>query len=236
MQNDERISVIIPAYNESDSIWELVHYLEDAGSERIEEILVVDGGSTDGTAEVAKEAGARVIHSPRKGRAAQMNSGAAVAKGGILYFLHADTRPPRQFDRLILSELEKGTAAGCFRLRFDDPHPLLRWYSVFTRLKTVLVRFGDQSLFVRKKLFLNIGGFREELLVMEDQEVIRRIKKEGRFSVLKESVITSARTYRENGYVWLQLLFTAIWAGYYLGIPQDRLVQFYRKMIQAGKT
>lgn len=232
MKKLEKITVVIPVWNESDGISELISHLKEAESGYLEEIVVSDGGSTDGTAEAARSAGARVIHSPRKGRAAQMNAGAAAAMGDILYFLHADTLPPDGFDSIILSELRGDTAAGCFRLRFDETRPALQFYSHFTRLHSRFLRFGDQSLFLRRKLFQKIGGFREELIVMEDQEIFHRIRNEGNIVVASEEVITSARKYRENGYLRLQLLFTLIWAGYYLGIPQDKLASFYKRRIR----
>lgn len=232
MQNDERISVILPVWNESEEIAEKIAFLKGNGSGLIKEILVSDAGSTDSTADIAMKAGAKVIHSPKKGRAAQMNAGAAEARGEILYFLHADTVPPMRFCEQILSEVGKGAVAGCFRLRFDDPHPALTFFGTCTRFRSTLIRFGDQSLFVKRNLFQEIGGFREDLIVMEDQEIVRRIKKRGRFSVIADEVITSARKYRENGYLRLQLLFSIIWAGYYFGIPQEKLVSFYRKRIR----
>lgn len=232
MKKSEPITVVIPVWNEKEGIEGLISHLKEAETGHVAEILVSDGGSTDGTAEVARSAGARVILSPRKGRAAQMNAGAEAARGEILYFLHADTLPPNGFDTIILSELRRDVAAGCFRLQFDETHPALQFYSHFTRLHSRFLRFGDQSLFLRRKLFQKIGGFREELIVMEDQEIFHRIKNEGIIVVASEKVITSARKYRENGYLRLQLLFTLIWAGYYLGIPQDKLVSFYRSRIR----
>jgi len=193
---------------------------------------VVDGGSTDQTKEVAERAEAVVIESKKKGRAAQMNAGAARASAEILYFLHADTIPPPKFDLHILKSISNGYGAGCFYLTFDDSHPGLRFYSWFTKFKSTFLRFGDQSLFVAKPDFENVNGFDESLIVMEDQQIVRKLKRETEFNVINKSVITSARKYRENGVYRLQAVFFIIWAGYYLGINQETLTDIYRKYIK----
>lgn len=226
-----KISVIIPVLNEEEAIDRLLNELKQRSSEGSCEILVVDGGSTDRTQELAQDAGATVIESEKKGRAAQMNLGAKHASADILYFLHADTIPPADFDSYILKSLSKGFGAGCFYLQFDDSHPALRFYAWFTRFKSTLIRFGDQSLFVTKLVFESIGGFDESLIVMEDQKIVRKIKRESPFKVIKSPVITSARKYRENGVYRLQGVFFLIWAGYYLGLDQQSLTDIYRKYI-----
>ncbi|MDZ7658769.1 glycosyltransferase [Fodinibius sp.] len=141
------ISVIIPTFNEADSITETIEKVQEHSKGYILEILVVDGGSTDATINRAKQAGAEIFESPDKGRAAQMNFGAKQAQGEILYFLHADTHPPKDFDSAIMSAVNQERQAGCFQLAFDYDHFLLRFYSWFTRFDIDLFRFGDQSLF-----------------------------------------------------------------------------------------
>jgi glycosyltransferase involved in cell wall biosynthesis len=153
------ISVIIPALNEKDTIGNVIRFLRDHQEGFVHEIIVADGGSTDGTVSEAEKAGAdRIVQSP-KGRARQMNAGAKVASGDLLWFLHADTFPPPRFDAMIVRAARRGADFGCFTLRFDDPHPLLRFYAGFTRFRTMLMRFGDQSLFVKTSLFKKAGGF-----------------------------------------------------------------------------
>jgi rSAM/selenodomain-associated transferase 2 len=229
------ISISIHTYNETSGIQELIRYLSTAAKGPVAEIIVADGGSTDGTTELARAAGARVIQSPEKGRAAQMNAGAAVATGEILYFLHADTFPPVDFKEAILSSCAAGDSAGCFRLRFDEEHWFLNVNAWFTRFDIDSIRFGDQSLFIRKSDFERIGGFRKDHVVMEDQEIVRRIKKMTRFRVLKTAVVTSAQKYRENGIFRLQFIFSTIWLLYYLGLPQHKLVSLYNRLIKKSK-
>lgn len=225
-----QLSIIIPTVNEADHIGHRLREIIALQAGFVKEVLVVDGGSTDQTVEKAQSAGARVILSAR-GRAAQMNRGAREATGDILYFLHSDTRPPEAFDREIVNAVRRGWEFGCFRLKFDWNHPLLRFYSYFTRFRTILVRFGDQSLFVRKKSFFKAGGFDENLVVMEDQKIYRDLYDIGNFYLSERSVLTSARSYRKVGPAKLQVIFSVIWIGYYLGVSQQVLSDLYNNLI-----
>ncbi len=228
-----RISVIIPVLNEEEHIERVIRKVRERSSYGAEpEIIVADGGSRDQTAEIAERAGARVVYCSRTGRAVQMNIGASAARGDLLYFLHADTIPPHGYTHEIIHAINKGAQSGCFQLRFDGEHPLLRFYSWCTRFNTTLVRFGDQSLFVEAKLFQNIGGFDEHLTVMEDQEIVRRLKNSGSFMLIGKQVKTSARKYKKNGVIRLQLLFTIILVLYYFGVQQDTLIHLYRSLIR----
>ncbi len=229
------ISIVIPTYNEAEGIQRLVHYLLSSSNGSVTEVIVSDGGSTDSTPILAEAAGARVIHSSEKGRAVQMNAGAAAAKGDILYFLHADTFPPSDFQNSIMNSCQYGAGAGCFRLRFDENHWFLKLNAWFTKFDLDHFRFGDQSLFVLNTVFKRIGGFRKDHIVMEDQEIIYRIKKVTRFKVLPTVVTTSAQKYKENGFYRLQFIFTIIWLLYYLKVPQQKLVSIYNRLIRKSK-
>jgi len=229
------ISVIIPTYNEADRIAQTISKIHASNSTHEIEIIVVDGGSTDDTLALAKECRAIAVKSERKGRAAQMNKGASLATGEILYFLHADSIPPQNFTTQILAARENGVVSGCFRLAFDYDHWFLNANSWFTRFDINALRFGDQSLFVLKDIFQNSGGFREDLLMMEDQEIIHRIKKQGRFKVMNSSVVTSARKYSDNGVYRMQGIFYRIWILYYLGFSQDYLLRLHTRLIRKHK-
>lgn len=228
------ISIIIPVFNEASVIAENISRIRKATISEEVEIIVVDGGSHDETIARAQKAGATAVTSG-KGRARQMNFGASVAKGEILYFLHADSIPPVGFDESILNAYQKGAKSGCFRLAFDLDHWFLKANSWFTRFDVNAVRFGDQSLFVERSVFIKSGRFREDLIVMEDQEIIHRLKKYGKFKVLDAYVITSARKYVDNGIFKMQGIFFRIWAMYYLGYSQEKIVQVYKKLIQKHK-
>ncbi|KAA3436929.1 TIGR04283 family arsenosugar biosynthesis glycosyltransferase [Rufibacter hautae] len=229
------LSVIVPTYNEADQVGQTIQQIRAAAGKHEPQILVVDGGSTDDTVRLAEAHGAVVITSARKGRGAQMNIGATVAKGEILYFLHADSIPPRQFIDLILGAYRQGAKSGCFRLAFDHPHWFLKANAWFTRFNVNGLRFGDQSLFVARDIFARSGGFREDLTVMEDQEIIHRLKKLGKFQVLPHVVVTSARKYVDNGVFRMQGIFYLIWSLYYLGFSQPHLVAVYKKLIRKHK-
>ncbi len=230
------VSIIIPAYNEAPGIEALLAYLRQATADEPNlEIMVVDGGSTDGTRALARRAGATVVRSARKGRAAQLNYGARQASGDILYFLHADSYPPPGFVADLRRARRQGCGSGCYRLAFDHGHWFLRFSAWCTRLPLLLVRFGDQSLFVQRDVFARIGGFREDLLVMEDQEIVRRLQAHGPFRVLPRAVTTSARKYLDNGVFRLQAAFTLIAGLYWLGVSQPRLVWLYRRLIRQDK-
>ena len=235
MNKPPLISIIIPTYNEADQIAETIRKTLAASSGNPVEIIVVDGGSTDGTLEIASKCGAVTLMSKRKGRAAQMNAGASMAKGEILYFLHADSVPPNGFITHILDALHGGAVSGCFRLAFDHNHWFLRANSWFTRFNVNGVRFGDQSLFVTKAVFQKTGGFREDLLMMEDQEIIHRIRKHGRFRVMDDVIVTSARKYLDNGVYRMQGIFYTIWTLYYLGYSQEWLLKLHRNLIRKNK-
>ena len=230
-------SLIIPTYNEAASIGRLLAYVRahtPAGA--ASEVLVVDGGSTDATAEVARQAGATVLASPRKGRAAQLNYGASRARGTVLYFLHADSYPPPGFWADIEQAVAQGYGSGCYRLAFDHGHWLLRFSAWCTRWPFTFLRFGDQSLFVRRELFERLGGYREDLLVMEDQELVQRLRASAPFRLLPRAVVTSARKYLANGVLRLQGVFTLIVLLYWAGVPQAQLVRVYRRLIRQGKV
>jgi rSAM/selenodomain-associated transferase 2 len=229
------ISVILPVYNEEGVIGTTVKYLKSITADCAVEIIVVDGGSTDHSAEEARREGATVIQSEHKGRAAQMNTGARASRGTILYFLHADSRPPRTMYDDILHAVSQGFPAGCYRLRFDVDHWFLKANTWFTRFDINAFRYGDQSLFVKRKLFDEIGGFCEHLIVMEDNEIIKRLRKHARFVILPRDVVTSARKYVDNGIFRMQGTFYLIYLLYHLGCPQQSLLRLYRRIVRQGK-
>jgi rSAM/selenodomain-associated transferase 2 len=223
-----RISAVIPALNEGEAIAGSVVRLAD----EVEEVIVVDGGSADETVAQARAAGALVIVAEGSTRAVALNAGAAVATGEIVYFVHADTLPPRGFAADIRSAVARGAGAGCFRMRFDSHHWLLRLSGWCTRFDVGLIRFGDQSLFVRRELHQGIGGFDERLAVMEDHEIVRRLRRRAPFAIVPRPVTASARCYRQRGVYRLQLVvYPLVVALYHAGVGQPRLMRIYRRLL-----
>lgn len=230
------ISIIIPTYNEEESIAETIREIKRRDSRNlVSEIIISDGQSTDETVSVASDTGVTVVVSPNKGRSAQMNYGASLAKEEILYFLHADSIPPENYSAFISDAFQANYISGCFRLDFDYDHWFLKANCWFTRFDVNAIRFGDQSLFVTKSVFEKSGGYDENLLMMEDQEIIHRIKKQGKFTVMPAAVTTSARKYLDNGIYRMQAIFFRIWLLYYLGYSQEYLLKMHKKLIHKTK-
>ena len=231
------ISIVIPVLNEAANINRLLaHLIENETGENISEIIVVDGNSRDNTTELVKEfsknstIAIRLIQSER-GRAKQMNAGANHSKSTILYFLHADSYPPKGFDTLIISEIEKQQLAGCFKMRFDSNHWWLAIVGWATRFNWKICRGGDQSLFITKALFNEIGGFDQRYTIYEDQILTNQLYKRKQFVVIQHWIVTSARLYEKKG-VWnLQYHFLMIYLKKWLGASAEEIYTYYKKHI-----
>lgn len=225
------LSIIIPTLNEAATIELLIDHLRSsAATTESLEIIVVDGGSSDDTFAFAKAKNVTVLSSP-KGRAKQMNAGAAIASHDILYFLHADSFPPANFDQLIYQEIGQWNLAGCFRMRFDSNHWWLRLASWLTQFSWRACRGGDQSQFITKTLFEELGGFDEKFIVYEDNDLINKLYKIDEFVVINKRLTTSARRYRENGTWKLQYHFWAIYVRKWLGASASELHDYYQRKI-----
>jgi len=244
-----KISIIIPILNEAETIEKLFnHLIENSSKQNIAEITVVDGGSTDASKDIIskfdlyREANTEtssglmnqtkiILVNSSKGRAKQMNIGSKVATGSILYFLHADSFPPKDFDLHIVNEVENGHLAGCFRLQFDHSHWWLRLASWLTQFHWRACRGGDQSQFITKALFDDIGGFDESYTIYEDNILINELYKRKQFKVINKKLRTSARRYEKHGIWKLQYHFWAIYVKKWLGASAEDLYNYYKKYI-----
>ncbi|MBD2526551.1 TIGR04283 family arsenosugar biosynthesis glycosyltransferase [Nostoc sp. FACHB-133] len=222
-----RISIIIPTLNEAGNIKEAI--VTTQPNTNIE-VIIVDGGSKDNTIEIAQSLNVKVISSS-PGRAVQMNAGVVAASGNILLFLHADTRLPTGFDDMIRTALQQpGTVAGAFKLRIDAPLLSLRWveWGVNMRSHFCQMPYGDQAIFLTKKVFQQIGGF-AELPIMEDFELIRCLKSIGRIVIIPTPVVTSARRWLQKGVFKTTLLNQIVIIAYLLGVSPERIRCWYRR-------
>ncbi len=225
------ISIIIPTYNEEQNIETLVHHLQKYTYGKVAEIIVSDGGSTDATVVLAKAAGAKAVISPAKGRARQMNFGASMASGDIFYFIHADTFPPQTFVSDILEAVEKGYELGRYTTKFISNKPILRINEWFTHFDFFICMGGDQTLFVKRNLFESLGGFNNEMKLMEEYEFCGRARKWGRYKIMKGAALVSARKYVKNSWLQVQKANYKIVQLHKKGATQQTIVETYKRML-----
>ena len=231
-----KISIIIPILNESKTIVSLLQYLiKNSSSTNISEIIVVDGGSKDESFKLVSDFNLLndkvILISSDRGRATQMNLGNQKATGTILYFLHADSFPPNGFDQLIINEVKKGNLAGCFKMKFNHHHWWLRLASWLTKFKWRACRGGDQSQYITKELFKEIGGFNEHYMIYEDNLLINELYKRNLFKVIQKSIVTSARLYERKGIWALQYHFLTIYLKRWMGASAEDIYNYYKKHI-----
>jgi rSAM/selenodomain-associated transferase 2 len=221
-----RLCVVVPMLNEGSAIRETLNALRRGAPNA--EIVVVDGGSVDQSVDMAGKLADRVIAASR-GRARQMNAGAALGSGEILAFVHADTRVPSSFEKDILDAVgESGVVGGRFDIELDDPSFAYRLIGDLISLRSRITKTatGDQAIFVRRSVFEALGGF-PDLDLCEDLDFSRRLKRTGQVACLHSRVTTSARRWRRDGLARTVLRMWAIRALYLLGVPPSRLKRIY---------
>ena len=222
------IDIIIPVLNEAAIIKPTLEKLRDSRGEI--EIIVVDGGSKDNTVTIAKEVDVKVI-TASGGRSAQMNAGANAARGDILLFLHADTQLPSNFVDLITQTLNQpGVIAGAFELAIEGNGRSLRAVEKLVKVRShwFSLPYGDQAIFMTEQIFTEVGGF-PNIPIMEDFELIQRLKRRGKIAIAPAAVVTSGRRWQKLGVWQTTIINQLIIAGYYLGISPTKLSKFYRR-------
>jgi rSAM/selenodomain-associated transferase 2 len=220
----QRLSVVVPALNEAAGIGAALEALAPLRA-RGHEVIVVDGGSSDGTARLAHGLCDRLLTAAR-GRAVQMNAGALAARGEAFLFLHADTRLPPNADEAILSSL-KTHRWGRFDVSIEGRHPLLKLVAWAMNLRSRLtgIATGDQAIFVRREAF---GGF-PEIALMEDVAFCKAMKRRGAPACLRGRVLTSARRWESRGVLRTIVLMWRLRLLYFLGAPPERLARIYHR-------
>lgn len=224
--NQGLISIIIPTLNEEGNIKAVINSIQ---SHNIE-IILVDGGSEDQTLLIAKSLDIKVVVSS-PGRANQMNTGAMVASGEIVLFLHADTRLPTGFDDMVRRTLAKpGIVAGAFTLQIDAPDWGLRLVEFGVKWRSHLwqMPYGDQAIFLTKDVFQKVGNF-PQIPIMEDFELMRKLKSLGKIYLLPTPVITSPRRWLKKGILQTTILNQIIVIAYLLGLSPNRICNWYRQ-------
>lgn len=219
-----KVSIIIPTYNEVGCLDRTLKAVTALAGDF--EILVVDGGSCDGTVEIAKKMNIAIYQAP-KGRASQMNFGGELAQGDVLLFLHADTILPENAYCLITQALlTEHVVGGCFQLSFDSDLRGLRLSASFTRFTFALFHYGDSAYFVRSDVFRKVGGY-NPYPIMEDIDLWLRLRRCGTMIVLKSVVTTSSRRFLRNGVFKQQSLGTVLVLLFLCGVSPNRLKKFY---------
>ena len=222
-----RLSIIVPVLNEEAGIVATLQALSSLRA-RGAEVIVVDGGSHDCTAEVARPHCERLLAAPR-GRAAQMNAGAGAAQGEVLLFLHADTGLPADADRLVRDGLAaSGRAWGRFDVRIVGRHPLFPLIGAAMNLRSRLtgIATGDQAIFVDRTAFAAIGGF-PDIALMEDIVLSRRLKRLGRPLCVAAPALTSGRRWEKHGVVRTILTMWRLRLAFFLGAAPAKLAASY---------
>lgn len=226
------IHLIVPTLNEADNLRQLLPFLsnelEDKGK-----IIVTDAGSTDATRAVTEANGCIFFESPRPGRGPQMNAAvAAYPDADIYYFVHADTRPPKGFYQDVVQGVAAGDPVGCYRFRFDMFHPLLAINAYCTRFNALSCRGGDQSLYVTRQAFEELGGFNADMRIMEDYDFIERTQARFPFRIIPRNIEVSARKYRANNWFRVQMANLRVFRMYKNGAPQQVMIDTYRRMLK----
>ncbi len=222
------VSVVIPALNEAAELQETLRRLRQAP--KFTEIIVSDGGSTDATEAIARQAGARFLTGPR-GRGGQLRRGAQLATGDVLLFLHADTWLPENAVAAIAAALANpAVVGGAFRKAFRDPHWLMAGSELRCRLRMRCLQFAyaDQAIFVRREILERIGGV-PDVPLMEEHLLCRALRREGRLALADATVTTSARRFRERGVLRTYWRMFAVNLRWQLGASPEELARVYAR-------
>lgn len=226
------ISVIIPVLNDEKRIATLLDHLNKIRNTFSLETIVVDGGS-EKISEFTKWPWVRCLKS-RRGRAIQMNAGAKIAKGDLLYFVHADALPPLSFSEDISAAVRNGHSLGCFRSRLVPSNVLTNINSYFSKFNSRFSGGGDQTLYIKKEIFDKEGGFDENYCIMEDFELVRRLRPKYGYYIIPKEVMVSARKYKANNYLKVTVANYRAFKMFERGEKSENIRMAYYSWIKRG--
>jgi len=228
------ISVIVPCINEEIQMPALLRVLREAGR-RFEgewELLVVDGGSTDETIAYCERQPEITLISSKPSRAVQMNLGASKARGTVLYFVHADTRPPIDCLNGVWNAFQGGAKIGGYAFEMDSQRLMLAFNSYMTKFNVISTRGGDQTIFMTKALYQELDGFCESMAIMEEYELLKRVQKAGiPYHLMKGQTIVSARKYDDRSWLHVQLANTAAMLMWRAGVDSATIKRRYYRWL-----
>lgn len=225
------ISIVIPALNEEKNLSGLLPFLKEA--EGIREILVVDSpDSSDNTKNLCEKYGVKYLQVQKSGRAHQMNHGSQNSNANIVLFVHADVRPPDNFGEYIIETVESGNQAGFFSYKFSPSNLWLNINSKFTKKDGWFAGGGDQCQFYKKSTFEKLGGYDESCVIMEDFDLIRKVKRNKiPYTIIDKQAIVSSRKYKENSYLWVNLVNLIVFTAFHLGVSPIKLKKIYARAL-----
>jgi rSAM/selenodomain-associated transferase 2 len=228
------LSIVIPTLNEARSIEQTLDFIISVKGEI--EVIVVDGGSLDGTVEIVRRRGVKLITSER-GRGVQMHAGACAARGEALWFLHADTHPaPDSPQRIAETLRDPSVVAGNFNVCFDGTSSAARFLTwLYPQLRKFGLAYGDSAIFVLRDVYEGIGGFRP-FPIFEDLDLVRRLRKRGRFAHLPFVIVTSSRRFENRSFALTFVKWAWLQALYWLGVHPRTLGRLYAPVRNAGDT
>ncbi|MGR3311219.1 MAG: TIGR04283 family arsenosugar biosynthesis glycosyltransferase [Candidatus Brocadiales bacterium] len=224
------ISIIIPTLNEEDSIGATLEYLKGCVANTQAEIILTDGGSKDKTRDIASEYGIKALTGTDSSRAFLMNLGAKEAKGDILFFLHADSCPPKTFIKDIEQALkDESVVGGAFDHKFSEDVFSVKVVCFFNRIRFHLTKsyYGDQGIFVRKVAFKRLDGYRN-MRILEDLDFSERLKRVGKTALIRKRMLTSGRRFIKGGVIKTSMFMLWIRILHRLGFDAERLAEAYR--------
>ena len=231
------LSIIIPTYNEQENLSKRLSFLHNKTNEFPIEILVANSPqSSDDSKSICKKfENVTYFDCCTKGRAQQMNFAAKEAKGEVLLFLHADVILPENFYNEILNVVKNGKKAGFFAYEFDKESPLLKFNSRFTKKDGLFAGGGDQCQFFTKDTFDKLGGYNEDFCIMEDFEMIDRVRKQNiPFEIIQSKAKVSARKYEKNSWLKVNLINGIVFLKYKLGYTPENLRKTYKSLLREG--